>query len=130
MIIVIIMIALTILYKSKTSCFIPWFMKCECMDKFFSIKLEENICLKSHTATVMGFMCASPTRTTRMTNVIMIDSMLCGLPPIYNNIVIGYAMQGESFTFHGLRTHLRTMKVDPIAREIVNPEKVYLLYKL
>jgi hypothetical protein len=40
---------------------------------------------------------------------------------------IGYAMQGESFTFHGLRTDLRTMKVDPIVGEIVKPEKVYLI---
>jgi hypothetical protein len=39
-------------------------MKYKLMDKFLSIKLEENICLKSHTVTVIGFMIASPTRTT------------------------------------------------------------------
>jgi hypothetical protein len=39
-------------------------MKYELMDKFLSIELEENIFLKSHTATVMGFMSASPTMST------------------------------------------------------------------
>jgi hypothetical protein len=39
-------------------------MKYEYLDKFFSIILEENICLKSHTTTIIGFMSASPTRTT------------------------------------------------------------------
>jgi hypothetical protein len=39
-------------------------------------------------------------------------------------------MQGESFTFYGLWTWLRNVKVEPLAREIVKPEKVYLIYKL
>jgi hypothetical protein len=39
-------------------------MKYELMDKFLSVELEENICLKSHTATMIGFMSASPTRST------------------------------------------------------------------
>jgi hypothetical protein len=38
-------------------------MKYELMDKFLSIELEENICLKCHTATMIGFMGASPTRS-------------------------------------------------------------------
>jgi hypothetical protein len=36
---------------------------------------------------------------------------------------MGYAMQGESFTFHGFLSQLRTVKVDPIAGEIVKPKK-------
>jgi hypothetical protein len=39
-------------------------MKYELMDKFLSIELEENICLESP-ATMIGFMSASPTRSTR-----------------------------------------------------------------
>jgi hypothetical protein len=39
-------------------------------------------------------------------------------------------MQGELFTFHGFLTQLRTMKVDPIAGKIVNPKRVYVIYKL
>jgi hypothetical protein len=39
-------------------------MKYKLMDKFLSIELEENICLKSHTATMIGFISASPTRST------------------------------------------------------------------
>jgi hypothetical protein len=65
-----------------------------------------------------------------MTNEFAINGVLCSLPPIYKDIVIGYTMQGESFTFRGLRTQWRTVKVVPIAREIVNPENVYLIYKL
>jgi hypothetical protein len=40
-------------------------MKYGSMDKFLSIELEENICLKGHTATMIGFMSASPTKSTR-----------------------------------------------------------------
>jgi hypothetical protein len=36
-------------------------MKHEYLDKFLSVELEANICLKSHTAAMMGFMSASPT---------------------------------------------------------------------
>jgi hypothetical protein len=32
-------------------------------------------------------------------------------------------MQGESFTFHGLQTRWRSVEVDPIAGEIVNPKR-------
>jgi hypothetical protein len=40
-------------------------MKYGSMDKFLSIELEENICLKGHTATMILFMSASPTKSTR-----------------------------------------------------------------
>jgi hypothetical protein len=40
-------------------------MKYGLMDKFISIELEENICLKGHTVTMIGFMSASPTKSTR-----------------------------------------------------------------
>jgi hypothetical protein len=40
-------------------------MKYEYLDKFLSIKLKENIYLKSHLATMIGFMDASPTRSTK-----------------------------------------------------------------
>jgi hypothetical protein len=40
-------------------------MKYESKDRFISIELEENICIKSHMAIMIGFMNASPTRFTR-----------------------------------------------------------------
>jgi hypothetical protein len=40
-------------------------MKYEYLDKFLSINLKENICLKSHLATMIGFMGTSPTWATR-----------------------------------------------------------------
>jgi hypothetical protein len=39
-------------------------MKYRLMDKFLSIELEANICLKRCTTTMIGFMGASPTRST------------------------------------------------------------------
>jgi hypothetical protein len=39
-------------------------MKYGLMEKFLSVELEANICLKSHTATMIGFMGTSPTRST------------------------------------------------------------------
>jgi hypothetical protein len=38
-------------------------MKYGLMDKFFSIELEVNICIKGHTTTMIGFMGASSTRS-------------------------------------------------------------------
>jgi hypothetical protein len=39
-----------------------------------------------------------------MANEIAIDGVQCWLPPGYKDFVIGHSMQGESFTFRGLRT--------------------------
>jgi hypothetical protein len=39
-------------------------MKYGLMDKFLLIELEESICLKGRTTTMIGFMGASPTRST------------------------------------------------------------------
>jgi hypothetical protein len=55
-----------------------------------------------------------------MTNGIAIDGVLCPLPPIYQDFFIGYVMQGESFSFHGFLTQLRTVKVEPLAGEVIN----------
>jgi hypothetical protein len=65
-----------------------------------------------------------------MTNEIVIDGVMCWLPPIYKDFGIGYALPGELFTFYGFPSRLRTVKVEPIAGEIVNPKKVYEIYKL
>jgi hypothetical protein len=40
-------------------------MKYGTMDKFLSIDLEANICLKGRTTTMIGFVGASPTKSTR-----------------------------------------------------------------
>jgi hypothetical protein len=40
-------------------------MKYGSMDKFLSIELEANICLIGRTATMIGFIGASPTKSTR-----------------------------------------------------------------
>jgi hypothetical protein len=62
-----------------------------------------------------------------MTYEFAIDGLLCWLPPIYKDIVIGYAMQGESFTFHGLRTQWRAVKVELVAGKLSNA-KGYIWY--
>jgi hypothetical protein len=104
-------------------------MKYELMDKFLSIELEENIYLKSHTQPWWNSWV--PHRLGILDNKFNYDRWGAVLTfSSYKDIVIGYAMQGESFTFHRLRTQLRTVKVEPIAGEIVKTEKVYLIYNL
>jgi hypothetical protein len=97
-------------------------MKYGLMDKVpFNWVGREHL-LKGRTATMIGFMGASPTSSTGWQKN-SIDGVLSWLPPIYQDIVIGYAMQGESFTFQRLWTQWRTMKVEPIAGEIVKSKK-------
>jgi hypothetical protein len=40
-------------------------MKYGLMDEFLSIEFEENICFKSRRATMIGFVNASPTKSTK-----------------------------------------------------------------
>jgi hypothetical protein len=90
-------------------------MKYEYLNKFLSINLEENTCLESHLATMYRIYGFLTDLGYWMTNEIAIDGVLCSLSPIYKDFIIGYAMQGESFTYHGFLTRLRTMKVAPSA---------------
>jgi hypothetical protein len=47
--------------------------------------------------------------------------ILCSSPPCYRRFVEEFVMGGESITFHGLVARVRTLKVEPIEGEIVDP---------
>ena len=101
-------------------------MKYEYLDKFLSTKMEENTCLESHLATMHGIHGRLVTDLDYwMTDEFAIDGVLRSLPPSYKNFVIGYVMRGESFTFHEFLAKLRTLKVDPIAGEVIDGEGIF-----
>ena len=101
-------------------------MKYEYLDEFLSTKMEENTCLESHLANmhrihgplvhdwddwiIVGF---------------AIDGVLRSLPPSYKDHVKDYVMREESFTFHAFLAKLRTLKVEPIAGEVIDEEGIY-----
>jgi hypothetical protein len=58
-----------------------------------------------------------------MANEFVIDGVSCWLPSIYNDIVMGYAMQGESFTFHGLQTQFDNRESRTDSRGICQTQK-------
>jgi hypothetical protein len=62
------------------------------MDKFLSIKLEENTSIKSHLATMHRIHEYLTDLGYWMTNGVAIDGVLCSLPLIYKDFVIGYTM--------------------------------------
>jgi len=97
-------------------------MKFEYLDKFFSTKMEENTCLDSHLATMHGI----HARLTGdldywMADELAIDGVLRSLPPSYKESVLGYVMRRDSLTFHEFLAELRTLKVEPIAGEVIDP---------
>ena len=54
-----------------------------------------------------------------------ITGVLRSLPPSYKDFVHGYVARGESFTFHEFVAKLRSVKVEPIAGEIIDGEGIY-----
>ena len=96
-------------------------MKYEPLDKLLSIEIEESICLESHLA-IMNWIhgCLTSDMDYWMTDIFAIDGVLHSLPPVYKDVVLGFVMRGESFTFHEFLTELRTLKVEPIAGEVID----------
>jgi hypothetical protein len=101
-------------------------MRYKCLDEFLSTKLEENACLERHLANmhrihanlvhVWGF---------HVTNKFAVDGVLHSLPPGYGDLVKEYVMEEKMFTFHGILAELRTLKVEPIAREVIDGEGIF-----
>jgi hypothetical protein len=52
-------------------------------------------------------------------------AVLCSLPPSYKNFVKDFVMGGESVTFHELVARVRTLKVESIQGEIIDPTGIY-----
>ena len=54
-----------------------------------------------------------------------IDGVLHSIPLVYKDVVLGYVMRGESFTFHEFLAELRTLKVEPIAGEVIEGAGIF-----
>jgi len=101
-------------------------MKYEYLDEFLSTKMEENTCLESHLANmhrIHGRLVHDLDYW--MTDRFAIDGVLRSLPPSYKDHVLGYVMREESFTFHAFLAELRTLKVEPIAGEVIDGEGIF-----
>ena len=101
-------------------------MKYEHLDKLLSIEIEGSTCLESH----MAIMNEIHGRLTSdmdywMTDSFAIDGVLHSLPPVYKDVVLGFVMRGESFTFHEFLTELRTLEVEPIAGEVIDGAGIF-----
>ena len=94
--------------------------------KFLSIEIEESTCLETHLAIVNEIRgrCTSD-MDYWMTDSFAIDGVLHSLPPVYKDVVLGHLMRGESFPFHEFLTGLRTLKVEPIAGEVINGAGIF-----
>ena len=104
-------------------------MKFECLDEFLSIKMEENTCLESHLANMHRI-------HERLTveldywirDEFAVEGVLRSLPPSYKSVVLGYVMRRDSITFHELLAELSTLKVEPIAGEVVDVEGIFYIH--
>ena len=97
-------------------------MKHDWMNKFFSQMMEENTCLQSHLAIMHRIhACLTVDLDYWMTDALAISVVLRSLPPSYALVVEGYVMRGESLTFNEFLAQLRTVNVEPIAGEVIDP---------
>lgn len=100
-------------------------MKHECLDEFLSCKMEEHTCLETHLAKMHQI----HRRLTHDLDYWMTDDLansvvLRSLPPSYKNFVNEFVMGGESVTFQQFMARVRTVKVEPIEGEIVDPKGI------
>ena len=84
--------------------------------------MEEKTCLDSHLA-IMHRIHARLTVDLDywMADALAISVVLRSLPPSYALIVEGYVMRGNPLNFHEFLAQLRTVHVEPIAGEIIDP---------
>jgi hypothetical protein len=60
-----------------------------------------------------------------MTDALVNSMILRSLPPSYREFVRGFVMKGEAVTFQQLLARVRTLKVEPIEGEIVDPSCIF-----
>jgi hypothetical protein len=60
-----------------------------------------------------------------ITDALANSAVLQSLPPNYREFVKGFVMMGEVVTFDQLLARVRTLKVEPIDGEIVDPTGIF-----
>ena len=88
--------------------------------------MEEHTCLETHVAKMHGIhLSLVEDLDYWTTEEFAITTVLRSLPPSYKHFVHGYVGRGESSTFHEFMVKLRSVKVEPIAGEIIDGEGIY-----
>jgi hypothetical protein len=88
--------------------------------------MEENTGLESHLASMHRIHgCLVDDWDYWMTDRFAVDGVLRSLPPSYKDHVLDYVNKDKLFTFHVFLAELRTLKVEPIAGEVIDRECIY-----
>jgi hypothetical protein len=96
------------------------------LDEFHALKMEEHTSVDLHLAKmhiihrhlILEFDHEIP-------DPIANGAVLCLLPPSYRCFVKEFVMGGQLVTFHELVARVRSLKMDCIQGEIVNPTGIY-----
>jgi hypothetical protein len=101
-------------------------MKHDCLDEFLSCKMEEHTSVEIHLKKMNGIhMRLTIELEYEMTDALVNSVILRSLPPSYREFVRGFVMKGEAVTFQQLLARVRTLKVEPIEGEIVDPSRIF-----
>jgi hypothetical protein len=95
------------------------------LNEFHALKMEEHMSVGLHIAKMHG---------THMHPILEFDheipdplsngAVLCSLPPSYRSFVKDFVMGGELVTFHELVARVRSLKLDCIQGEIIDPTDI------
>jgi len=110
------------------SMFVPQFRvaKFELENEFLSTKMEEHTCLETHVTKMHGiYQSLVEDFDYWTTDEFAITTVLHSLPPSYKNFVHDYVGRGETSHFHVFMVKLRSVKVEPVAGEIIDGEGIY-----
>jgi hypothetical protein len=99
-----------------------WLMIYDRLDEFHALKMEEHTSVDLH----LGMMYRIHRHLIlefdyEIPDPIANDAVLCSLPYNYRRFVEEFVMGGEMVTFHELVARVRTLKVDFIQGEIIDP---------
>jgi hypothetical protein len=103
-----------------------WLMVYDRLNEFYVIKMEEHTSVGLHLAKMHGI----HRHLILEFDHEILDPLANGavvrlLPPSYRSFIEVFVMGGESVTFHELVARVRSLKVDSIQGEIIDPTGIY-----
>jgi hypothetical protein len=102
-------------------------LRFEQLDKFLSLRMEENTCLRSHLKKMYDIYEYLVTGLNYwMSEIFAREVVLRSLPPSYKDVVNSYVMKGDIYVpFFKFMVKLANVKVEPIAGEVVDPAGIF-----
>jgi hypothetical protein len=92
------------------------------LDEFHALKMEEHTSMGLHLARMHGIHRQLILEFDHeILDPIANGAVLCLLPPSYRSFIEEFVMRDEMVTFHELVARVRSLKVDCIQGEIINP---------